>query len=126
MLRRSVYLLIRIVSQGVVLTVGLVSRGAGWTVGFVTVGADRTIDLVSWSVDRTTGLAYLAGGTAVRLWNAAGVERVAVAAAELPESTWGSLRSYVERLGTTARRRARYRQVSRELSSRYRELRRKR
>jgi len=123
MLKRSVYLVAGLVSQGVVLTVWLVSRGADRTVSLLAVGVDRTVGLVSWSVDRTTGLAYGARGTFVRLWNVVGVEQVVAVAAELPENTWGSLRTYAERLGAVARCRTRYRRIARELSSHYRELR---
>jgi hypothetical protein len=126
MLRRSVYLLAGFVSQGALLTVWLVSRGAGWTVSLVALGVDRTVGLVTWGVDRTTGLADGARGTIVRLWDAAGVEQVVGVAAELPENTWGSVRSYVQNLGSTARYRNRYSRLARELGSRYRKLRRTR
>ncbi|MBN1837783.1 MAG: hypothetical protein JW820_18140 [Spirochaetales bacterium] len=126
MLKRSVYLLAGFVSQGVVMTVWLASRGADWTVSVLALGVDRTIALVSWGVDRTTGLASEARVTLVRIRDAAGVEQAVTAAARLPENAWGAFRAYAGRLGSTARCRARYHRLGRELSLRYRALRRSR
>jgi hypothetical protein len=115
------------IRRGAVLIASLVTTGVGRTAGIVVWGVDRTTGLVVWGVlwgvGRTTGLATWAGETAVRVWDAAGLERAAVAITAVPEGAFGAARAYVGRLRRVARCRAEYRNLTRPLASRYRQLR---
>jgi len=123
MIRRGAVLIASLVTTGVGRTAGLVVRGVDRTTGLAVWGAVRTTGLVLWGVGRTTGVAAWAGDTAVRVWEAAGIERAAAVVTELPEGALGAVRGYVDRLRSVARCRAEYKCLTRPLASRYRKLR---
>jgi hypothetical protein len=123
MIRRGAVLIASLVTTGVGRTAGLVVWGVDRTTGLVVWGVLRATGLVLSGVGRTTGLAAWAGDTAVRIWDAAGIDRAATVVTELPEGALGSVRGYLDRLRSVARCRAEYRRLTRPLASRYRQLR---
>jgi hypothetical protein len=125
MLLRGVYLLAGFVSQGVLFVVYYVIRGADLSAGFVAVRVDQTAELVVRSVNRTGGLATEAWGSAVRLWEVAGVEPVNVAVGLFDRSR-AAVGAYFSRLEATSHVRASYRRFTRPLGARYRALRKSR
>jgi hypothetical protein len=104
----------------------MLRRSAHLVAWLVVLGVGRTVSLVSWGAERTSGLAVRAGGTFVRLWELAGVEQVVTVVIVLPGTGWVIVRSYLQRLESVARFRARYRSAVRPLDARYRELRKSR